>query len=41
MARNKTLVLEKLAQATDGFNEFNINCWLNFVRETSMAAEPI
>ncbi|MEM8863722.1 MAG: M24 family metallopeptidase, partial [Chloroflexota bacterium] len=41
MARNKTLVLEKLEQATALLNEFNIDCWLTFVRETSMAPDPI
>ncbi len=41
MARNKTLILEKLAQATDLLNEYNIDCWLTFVRETSMAPDPI
>ena len=38
---NKTVVLEKLDQATALLAEFDLDCWLTFVRETSMQPDPI
>lgn len=38
---NKTLIHEKVAQATSIMNEFDLDCWVTFVRETSMSPDPI
>jgi Xaa-Pro aminopeptidase len=37
---DRQLILEKLDQVTAILNEFDIDVWLTFVRETSMATDP-
>lgn len=41
MIHNKQLITEKLDQATQILNEFDLDCWIIFVRETSMQPDPI
>lgn len=40
MSTNTQLIQEKLAQVTAILDEFNIDLWLTFVRETSMQPDP-
>lgn len=40
MSNNKTLVQEKLVQATAVLNEFDVDVWLTFVRETTLSPDP-
>jgi len=37
---NNQLICEKVSQATDILNEFDIDLWLTFVRETSLSPDP-
>ncbi|MCP4423236.1 MAG: aminopeptidase P family protein [Chloroflexi bacterium] len=37
---NKQLIREKLAQATQILDEFDVDLWLTFVRETAMSPDP-
>lgn len=37
---NKQLILEKVDQATKILNEFDVDLWLTFVRETSLSPDP-
>ena len=41
MIENRQLIAEKLDQATRILNEFDLDCWIIFVRETSMQPDPI
>lgn len=40
MDNNYQLIREKTVQATDILNEFDVDLWLTFVRETSLAPDP-
>ncbi|VAW31462.1 hypothetical protein MNBD_CHLOROFLEXI01-4998 [hydrothermal vent metagenome] len=37
---NKQLIQEKVAQATRTLNEFDVDVWLTFVRETTLQPDP-
>ena len=37
---NKQLIREKVAQATQILNEFDVDLWLTFVRETTLSPDP-
>ncbi|MCL4261667.1 MAG: Xaa-Pro peptidase family protein [Anaerolineae bacterium] len=37
---NKQLIMEKVAQATAILNEFSVDVWLTFVRETTLSPDP-
>lgn len=38
---DQSLIREKIEQATSILNEFDIDLWLTFVRETSLSADPV
>lgn len=40
MDENHKLIREKVRQAANILNEFDVDLWLNFVRETSLAPDP-
>lgn len=35
-----TLIRDKISQVIDILNEFNVDCWLTFVRETQVSGDP-
>ncbi|MEM7112262.1 MAG: M24 family metallopeptidase [Chloroflexota bacterium] len=41
MISDTQLIAEKLAQATGILNEFDVDVWLTYVRETSMSPDPL